>query len=207
MNGLYDNWELVEALWSHAFRFSTVVPMMRGPCHSPCDADLSCSEPFPCAAHSERLRIDPRDQPLMLAEPSFQPREARERVVTRVFEGCSAPALFLAKNAALSSYATGRQTSLVVDMGHEGTVGARPPLLPQLVSAHTRNSPHHLLTWLTDHCNYTAPSRMASGPRAPQEHANTTWHVQRYSALKSAASLLQASAAVSVTSAGCPRWL
>lgn len=66
----------------------------------------------------------------MLAEPSFQPREARERVVQRVFEGCSAPALFLAKNAALSSYATGRQTSLVVDMGYQGTVGARPSLLP-----------------------------------------------------------------------------
>lgn len=60
----------------------------------------------------------------MLAEPSFQPREARERVVTRIFESHSAPALFLARNAALSSYATGRQTSLVVDMGHEGTVGA-----------------------------------------------------------------------------------
>ena len=64
----------------------------------------------------------------MLAEPSFQPREAREHVVQRVFEGCSAPALFLAKNAALSSYATGRQTSLVVDMGYEGTVGALIPL-------------------------------------------------------------------------------
>ena len=83
-----------------------------------------------CAARSERLRINPQDQPLMLAEPSFQPREARERVVQRMFEGCSAPALFLAKNAALSSYATGRQTSLVVDMGYEGTVGAPPPLLP-----------------------------------------------------------------------------
>ena len=92
-----------------------------------------------CAARSERLRINPQDQPLMLAEPSFQPREARERVVQRVFEGCSAPALFLAKNAALSSYATGRQTSLVVDMGYEGTVGAQPPLLPfQLSSMHMR---------------------------------------------------------------------
>jgi len=73
---------------------------------------------------SDRLHIDPKEHPLLLAEPSFQPREAREQVVSRVFEGYAAPALFLAKNAALSSYATGRQTSLVVDMGHEGTVGA-----------------------------------------------------------------------------------
>ena len=76
----------------------------------------------------------------MLAEPSFQPREARERVVQRVFEGCSAPALFLAKNAALSSYATGRQTSLVVDIGYEGTVGARSSLLPFYNAARTCNN-------------------------------------------------------------------
>ena len=128
---MYDNWELVEALWSHAFRF-----FCSGTWHRLLRANLLCCwsmQPWCsllCAARSERLRINPQDQPLMLAEPSFQPREARERVVQRVFEGCSAPALFLAKNAALSSYATGRQTSLVVDMGYEGTVGAQPPLLP-----------------------------------------------------------------------------
>lgn len=33
-------------------------------------------------------------------------------------------AVFIAKNAVLSSFALGRQTSLVVDAGHEATVGA-----------------------------------------------------------------------------------
>jgi len=32
-------------------------------------------------------------------------------------------AVFIAKNAVLSSFALGRQTSLVVDAGHESTVG------------------------------------------------------------------------------------
>ena len=35
----------------------------------------------------------------------------------------AAAAVFMAKNAVLSSFATGRQTSLVVDAGHERTVG------------------------------------------------------------------------------------
>ena len=59
----------------------------------------------------------------MLAEPSFNSREARERTVELLFEKFAPPALFMAKNAVLSSFATGRQSSLVVDCGHEGTVG------------------------------------------------------------------------------------
>ena len=61
-----------------------------------------------------------------MAEPSFQPDEAREKVVELLFEKHSPPAVFLGKNAMLSSFAVGRQTSLVVDAGHEATVGRNP---------------------------------------------------------------------------------
>ena len=44
-------------------------------------------------------------------------------MVETAFEQHGCPAIFLAKNAVLSSFATGRQTSLVMDAGHEGTVG------------------------------------------------------------------------------------
>ena len=47
----------------------------------------------------------------------------REQMVQTAFEQYGSPAVFLAKSAVLSSFATGRQTSLVVDAGHEGTVG------------------------------------------------------------------------------------
>ena len=60
---------------------------------------------------------------MLLAEPTFNTRAMREQMVQTIFEDYSCPAVFLAKNAALSSFATGRQTSLVVDAGHEGTVG------------------------------------------------------------------------------------
>lgn len=44
-------------------------------------------------------------------------------VHTRLLLACPA-AVFLSKNAVLSSFASGKQTSLVVDAGHERTVGA-----------------------------------------------------------------------------------
>jgi Actin len=44
-------------------------------------------------------------------------------VVSALFEQQQPPAVFLARNAVLASFATGRQTSLVVDAGHEGTTG------------------------------------------------------------------------------------
>lgn len=69
----------------------------------------------------DRLRSEASEHAILLAEPSFQTREGREAVVSAMFEKQGPPALFLAKNAVLASFATGRQTSLVVDAGHEGT--------------------------------------------------------------------------------------
>lgn len=60
---------------------------------------------------------------MMLAEPTFNTKELREKAVQLLFEKHATPAAFIAKNAVLSSFATGRQTSLVVDAGHEATVG------------------------------------------------------------------------------------
>lgn len=63
---------------------------------------------------------------MLLAEPTFNTKPLREQMVQAMFEAYGCPAVFLAKNAVLSSFATGRQTSLVVDAGHEGTVGKLP---------------------------------------------------------------------------------
>jgi hypothetical protein len=79
-----------------------------------------------CACHlmcSNRMRCDPTEHPLLCAEAPFLSRDARESMVQHLFESFSVPAVFLAKNPVLSSFALGRQTSLVVDMGHSGTVG------------------------------------------------------------------------------------
>ncbi len=69
-----------------------------------------------------RLRIESVEHPLMVAEPTHNKREQREKMVQLLFEKFQPPALFLAKNSVLSSFAVGRPTSLVIDCGASGTL-------------------------------------------------------------------------------------
>lgn len=74
---------------------------------------------------SDRLCLDPKEHPMMLAEPTPHPDAARERTVELMFEKHAPPALFLARDAVLASFATGRQSAIVVDAGHDSTTGER----------------------------------------------------------------------------------
>ena len=74
-----------------------------------------------------QMRLNTEEHAMMLAEPSHNTDSAREKMVELMFENYNVPAVFLAKNAVLSSFAMGKPTSLVVDMGHESTVGACLP--------------------------------------------------------------------------------
>ncbi|XP_061357369.1 actin-related protein 4-like isoform X2 [Gastrolobium bilobum] len=75
-------------------------------------------------AFRECLLIDPKEHPMLLAEPSSNTQQQRERTAELMFEKYKAPALFLAKNAVLTSFASGRATSLVVDSGGGSTTVA-----------------------------------------------------------------------------------
>lgn len=74
---------------------------------------------------ARELRADVREHPVLLAEPSQNSKEARERVVELLFERFDAPAAFLGKNAALSAFSTGRQTALIVSADHAYSTGAK----------------------------------------------------------------------------------
>lgn len=76
------------------------------------------------SAFDDRLRVKPAEHPIMLAEPSHNDKATREKTVEMMFEIHSPPAVFLVKNAVLSSFSTGRQTSLVVDCGYDATTVA-----------------------------------------------------------------------------------
>ncbi|CAH8389508.1 unnamed protein product [Eruca vesicaria subsp. sativa] len=69
------------------------------------------------------LMIDPKEHPMLLAEPPLNTQHQRERspnlsfgvAAELMFEKYKVPALFMAKNPVLTFFATGRATSLVVD--------------------------------------------------------------------------------------------
>ncbi|XP_020579051.1 actin-related protein 4 [Phalaenopsis equestris] len=75
-------------------------------------------------AFKERLLIDPKEHPMLIAEPTSNSLQQRERTAELMFENYKVPALFVAKNAVLTSFASGRATSLVVDSGGGSTTVA-----------------------------------------------------------------------------------
>ncbi|XP_024383760.1 actin-related protein 4 [Physcomitrium patens] len=90
-----------------------VLPAMKGGLV----ADWDVVESLWDHAFRDRLLIDPKEHPMLIAEPSFNTQQHREKMVELMFERYDVPALFLAKNAVLTSFASGRATSLVVDCG------------------------------------------------------------------------------------------
>ncbi|KAK6925230.1 Actin family [Dillenia turbinata] len=75
-------------------------------------------------AFRECLLIDPKEHPMLVAEPSSNTQQQRERATELMFEKYKVPALFLAKNAVLTAFASGRATALVVDGGGGSTTVA-----------------------------------------------------------------------------------
>lgn len=82
-------------------------------------------------AFKDRLRIQPEEHPMLLAEPSFNPEACREKMLEIMFEKYKVPAVFISKNAVLSAFSCGRSTAVVLDSGggttcvapvHEGYV-------------------------------------------------------------------------------------
>lgn len=63
------------------------------------------------------LRIDPSEYPVLLTEAPLNPRANREKMAEIMFETFNVPALYIATQAVLSLYASGRATGCVLDIG------------------------------------------------------------------------------------------
>lgn len=72
-------------------------------------------------AFKNRLRSDPRNHPIVMAEPVYNTQSRREKTVELAFESLQTPAFFLAKDAVLSAFSQGRPTALVVSSGAGAT--------------------------------------------------------------------------------------
>lgn len=63
------------------------------------------------------LRIAPEDHPVLLTEAPLNPKVNREKMIEIMFESFKVPATYIAIQAVLSLYASGRTTGLVLDSG------------------------------------------------------------------------------------------
>jgi actin beta/gamma 1 len=63
------------------------------------------------------LRVDSQDHPVLLTEAPLNPKANRERMTQIMFEQFNVPAMYVAIQAVLSLYASGRTTGVVMDAG------------------------------------------------------------------------------------------
>ena len=73
----------------------------------------------------DELRLDSDQYPVFLTESPLNPEKNRAKMTQIMFETFNTPAMYVANQAVLSLYASGRNTGIVLDFG-DGVSNAVP---------------------------------------------------------------------------------
>lgn len=65
------------------------------------------------------LSVNLEETPVLFTESAMHNKEFRMRLVEHMFDKHNVPALFMVKDPVLCSFATGRSSAIVLDVGHK----------------------------------------------------------------------------------------
>ena len=124
-HGIVTNWDDMEKIWHHTFYNELrVAPEVR--CFPPArfrPRDEPCPPGAPRATHrgADEPQVEPREDDAGAMEPGALPgllEADRQRAALQImFETFNVPAMYVAIQAVLSLYASGRTTGIVLDSG------------------------------------------------------------------------------------------
>ncbi|KAL7460365.1 hypothetical protein ACHAXS_000821 [Conticribra weissflogii] len=134
-DGLIQDMDAWACLWEHSYQVLSVRGKMKhtlGHKHPLSENVLPSESQSKTLSSSQLIQDTPIDHPLLavdststMVENSLSVTNACEKqralMLETLFETLSAPAAYLASSAMLSCFAYGRQSALVVDVGHIGT--------------------------------------------------------------------------------------
>lgn len=83
--------------------------------------DWDCMEATWDYTLKSQLRVNPAEHPILLTEPVYNTKARREKTSEIFFEKFNSPAIFLAKDAALTAMSIGKPTALVMTSGSSST--------------------------------------------------------------------------------------
>merc|ERR1719510_573288 len=75
------------------------------------------------------LRVDPEEHPVLLTEAPRNPKSNREKMITTMFETFNVPSFYVAVQAVLSLYSSGRTTGILVERGYSFTTSAEKEIV------------------------------------------------------------------------------
>jgi actin-related protein len=72
-------------------------------------------------SYTKALRTVSSEHPVLFCDPSWDPKENREKLCELAFEKFGVPGFYLGRSAVMSAFAAGRATALVIDSGASHT--------------------------------------------------------------------------------------